>query len=112
MFVRTDRRAGPRLRLAFPVLVDGPHGLRRCLARDISARGLFVETSELHPEGTLLRVTFAVPDGSWEMTVRCEVRHVVRERGPAGILEGLGLTFRGVEVEADDLVTAARRAHA
>lgn len=110
--VKTERRAGPRLRLAFPVLVEGPFGLRRCLGRDLSPGGLFIETPDPYERGTLVRVTFSVPDGSWEMTTRCEVRHVARVRGPDGMIDGVGLAFLGVEVEADDLVTVARREHA
>lgn len=110
--MKTERRAGPRLRLAFPVLVEGPFGLRRCLGRDLSPGGLFIETPDPYERGTLVRVTFSVPDGSWEMTTRCEVRHAARVRGPDGMIDGVGLAFLGVEVEADDLVTVARRQHA
>ena len=66
VFVKTERRNGPRLRLAFSVLVDGPFGIRRCVGRDISPGGLFVETADPYAPGTVVRVTFAVPDGSWE----------------------------------------------
>jgi len=45
-------------------LIEGPYGIRRCIARDVSARGLFVETHDTYPVGSLLRVTFALPDGS------------------------------------------------
>lgn len=86
--------------------------MRRCLARDISSTGLFIESTDPYPLGTILRVIFSVPDGSWEMTSRCEVCRTARLRGPDGLIQGLGLVFRGVEIEADDLVTLARREHA
>ncbi len=111
-FVKTERRSGPRLRLAFSVLIDGPFGIRRCVGRDISPGGLFVETPDPYPQGVVVRVTFSVPDGSWEMTSRCEVRHAVRVKAPEGMVQGVGLAFLGVDLEADDLVTAARRVHA
>lgn len=107
-----ERRQGPRLRLAVPVLIDGPEGIKRCLARDLSPGGLFVEHPAALPPGTELRVTFTVPDGSTEMTCRCVVRHVHRVRTPTGTVHGLGLSFEGCELDAGDLITAARREHA
>jgi hypothetical protein len=103
--VTYERRAHGRLRLAFPVLVEGPLGIRRCIARDVSARGLFVETPDVYPPGCAVRVTFALPDGSWEMTARCVVRHVVRLDASDGSLHGAGLSFESIE---DDAVTAPR----
>lgn len=94
------------------VLVDGPEGLVRCLARDISPVGLYLESPVPYPTGTLLRITFAIPDGTWEMTSRCVLVRSTSRKTPAGTRHGLALDFVGVEVEADDLISAARRAHA
>jgi hypothetical protein len=98
-----------RRRLAFAVLVEGPSGYRRCLARDVSARGLFVETVEHYPIGSELRVTFALPDGSWEMTVRCVVRHVVRLDAGDGSLHGVGLSFEEMVDDVDGAHAPTRR---
>jgi hypothetical protein len=105
-----ERRAARRLRLAFPVLLDGPFGMRRCIARDVSGRGLFVETNDPYPPGSDVRVTFALPDGSWEMTARCLVRHVMRFDAADGTLRGVGLSFEEI---MDDVATAVvlPRAH-
>lgn len=112
-FVFFERRQAPRLRLAIPVLLDGPHGQRRCLARDLSPAGAFIETQDPYLDGTVLRVTFAAPGGSGaEMTCRCEVRRTVEVPFATGIVRGVGLIFRGFELDIDDLVTAARRVHA
>lgn len=94
---RGERRSSERLRLAFPVLIEGPYGLRRCVARDVSERGLFVETNEIFPLGTELRVTFSLPDGSWEMTARCTVKHVMKLSGLGGSLHGMGLALGAIE---------------
>jgi hypothetical protein len=112
MSSKSDRRGQARLRVAFPVLVEGPFGLRRCIARDISARGLFIETWDEHPIGTELRVTFSLPDGSWEMTARCVVRHVIDLRAGEGELRGIGVSFEEIEEDYSDHITAARRVHA
>lgn len=95
-----ERRRATRLRLAFPVLIEGPFGIRRCIARDVSGRGLFVETNDVYPPGAAVRVTFALPDGSWEMTARCLVRHVVRLDASDGALHGVGLSFDAIEDDA------------
>lgn len=101
------------MRLAIPVLLDGPHGQRRCLARDLSPGGTFVETQDPYLDGTVLRVTFADPSGAGpQMTCRCEVRRTEDVPVTKGVVRGVGLVFRGFELEADDLVTAARRVQA
>jgi hypothetical protein len=108
----SDRRGEPRLRVAFTVLVEGPFGLRRCVARDISSRGLLIETWDELPIGSDLRVTFSLPDGSWEMTARCVVRHVVELRAGDEPLRGVGVSFEEIEDDLSDHITAARRLHA
>ena len=107
-----ERRQAPRLRLSIPVLLDGPHGQRRCLARDLSPAGAFVQTDDPYAEGTVVRMTFSDPGGGAQMTCRCEVRSSLElSHGPSPV-KGVGLTFRGFELDVDDLVTAARRVHA
>jgi hypothetical protein len=103
-----ERRQAPRLRLSIPVLLDGPHGQRRCLARDLTPAGAFVQTDDPYLDGTVLRVTFSDPGGGAQMTCRCEVRRTLA----LGDVRGVGLTFRGFELDADDLVSAARRVSA
>lgn len=108
-----ERRQAPRLRLAIPVTVDGPHGQRRYLARDLSPAGAFIETPDPYLDGTVLRVTFAPPGGAGAaMTCRCEVRRTVEVPFARGLVRGVGLLFRGFELDVDDLVSAARRVHA
>lgn len=103
----SERRTSPRLRLAFPVLIDGPFGLRRCVGRDLSSQGLFVETADPYPTGVQVRVTFLGSEGGTEMTWHCAIRHVY----PSGRATpaGIGLHFLSPELDADDMITAARR---
>lgn len=86
--------------------------MRRCIARDVSGRGLFVETYEHFPLGTELRVTFSLPDGSWEMSVWCTVRRSVRLDAGDGVLHGIGLSFEDVADEPDVRSGTPRRADA
>lgn len=75
------------------MLIEGPFGIRRCIARDVSSRGLFVETADPYPPGCEVHVTFSLPDGTWEMSARCIVRHVARVDASSGMLLGVGLSF-------------------
>lgn len=109
---KLDRRGELRLRVAFAVLVEGPFGLRRCIARDISSRGLFIETWDELPLGSELRVTFSLPDGSWEMTARCVVRHIVDTRIGSEPLRGVGVSFEEIEEDLTDHISVGRRLHA
>lgn len=110
--MRNDRRRAARLRLAFPVLVEGPYGIRRCIARDVSEGGLFIETNEqLEPE-TDVRVIFSLPDGSWEMATRCVVRHVQRLAPDANAVFGVGLSIVDFDDDAQLAPGPVRRVHA
>ena len=93
VLVRLDRRSADRLRLAFPVLLEGPFGIRRCIARDVSKRGVFVETADPYRPGMDVSVTFTLPDGSWDMTIRCTVRRILKLEASDGALLGVGLSF-------------------
>lgn len=106
-----ERRSALRHRLAFPVLIEGPHGIRRCIAEDISSRGLFVETVDAYPVGTAVRVIFAMPDGSCEMNVQCTVRRVLQLEAGDGCLHGVGLSFESVEADLSWPLPLARRLH-
>lgn len=111
--IRTrERREQPRLRIAFSVLVDGPFGLRRCIARDITHRGLFIETWDELPIGTELRVIFSMPDGSWEMPARCIVRHILELGTGEEIQRGVGVSFEEIEDEPTDAIEELRQLHA
>lgn len=107
--MQAERRATARLRLAFPVLIEGPRGIRRCIARDVSGRGLFVETPDAYPPGTAVQVTFALPDGSWEMTARCVVRHLLRLDAGDGALHGVGLSFEAMDGDPDEAPAGGAR---
>jgi hypothetical protein len=105
-----DRRSHLRFDKVFAVYITSEEGMTRGIARNISARGLFVETREPIPLGGRVRVTFAGEDGT-EMTCVCEVRYQVamqygrrdaqqQEAGElAGLSRGVGLRVMGYEVQ-------------
>ncbi len=100
-----DRRAHLRFDKVFTVYLSTPEGMTRGIGRNISMRGLFVETREPMPLGGKLKVTFAGEDGT-EMTCLCEVRYQValaygRRDGREGNSRGVGLRIVAYETQDD-----------
>ena len=100
-----ERRAHLRFDKVFTVYLSTQEGMTRGIGRNISARGLFVETREPVPLGQQLKVTFAGEDGT-EMTCLCEVRYQValaygRQDGRAGNSRGVGLRIVAYETQDD-----------
>lgn len=107
-----DRRSHLRLDKVFTVYLSTDEGLTRGIGRNISARGLFIETRDASlPLGGRVKVTFAGEDGT-EMTCLCEVRYQValsfgkreaggaREGGP-GHSRGVGLRIVAYETHEE-----------
>ena len=79
--------------------------MTRGIGRNISARGLFVETREPLPLGGRLKITFSGEDGT-EMTCLCEVRYQValsygKKDGQEGFSRGMGLRIVAYETKED-----------
>ncbi|HEX8705979.1 MAG TPA: PilZ domain-containing protein [Myxococcaceae bacterium] len=100
-----DRRAHLRFDKVFTVYLSTQEGMTRGIGRNISMKGLFVETREPVPLGGRLKVTFAGEDGT-EMTCLCEVRYQValaygRRDGREGNSRGVGLRIVAYETQDD-----------
>src|SRR6476659_988993 len=96
-----DRRQHLRFDKCFTVYITTPEGMTRGIGRNISARGLYVETREPMPLGGRLKVTYCGEDGT-EMTCLCEVRYAVaitygRLDGREGFSRGIGLRIVAYE---------------
>ncbi|MFZ5469383.1 MAG: PilZ domain-containing protein [Myxococcota bacterium] len=101
----SDRRQHLRFDKVFTVYLTSQEGMTRGIGRNISARGLFVETREPMPLGGRLKVTFAGEDGT-EMTCLCEVRYQVAlsyggRDGQEGYSRGMGLRIVAYETKED-----------
>ena len=101
----SERRQNLRFDKVFTVYITTSDGMTRGVGRNISARGLFVETREPLPLGGRLRVTFSGEDGT-EMTCLCEVRYQValsygKKDGAAGSSRGMGLRIVAYETKED-----------
>ena len=62
MTLNVERRHWSRLDQLFPVLVESnAFGFKNCVARNVSKGGMFLETREPLPLGSMIRVYFALP---------------------------------------------------
>jgi hypothetical protein len=100
-----ERRAHLRFDKVFTVYLSTQEGMTRGIGRNISMKGLFVETREPVPLGGRVKVTFAGEDGT-EMTCLCEVRYQValaygRRDGREGNSRGVGLRIVAYETQDD-----------
>jgi hypothetical protein len=100
-----ERRAHLRFDKVFTVYLSTQEGMTRGIGRNISMKGLFVETREPVPLGGRVKVTFAGEDGT-EMTCLCEVRYQValaygRRDGKEGNSRGVGLRIVAYETQDD-----------
>lgn len=87
-----------RLDKAFPVFLEGDHGVASGVGRNITDTGMFVETREPFALGTRVRVTFTSPAGGSEMTLEGEVRYqcyinFARTDSTRAGMRGIGLKF-------------------
>lgn len=86
-----------KLDVAVPVLVRGPDGLQRGMARNISEGGMLIEMSELPAIGSRLEITFSGISGSVAVTLFGDVRHQLAwqhaVQGKMQTMRGVGLRF-------------------
>ncbi|AKU91604.1 PilZ domain-containing protein [Vulgatibacter incomptus] len=103
-----DRRGASRFDKAFPVYLTSFSGISRGVARNISAGGMFIETSQLQPLGGRLSICFADPLSGVELSLVGEVRYqcVLEYGGREGATALRGVGVRFIEVEADDPIHA------
>ena len=72
----TDKRAHLRFDKVFPVRVESIlFGELHCIARNVSAGGIFLETTDPLPLGARLRVCFLTTDEASEIAAEGEVKN-------------------------------------
>jgi hypothetical protein len=86
-----------RFDLAFPVLIESIFGISRCVARNISEGGIFLEMQQPLPLGSTVSVTFEQPGGGTTLVAQGEVKHALclAYGSPEGTkqLRGVGVRF-------------------
>lgn len=106
-----ERRAQSRRVLTFKIRVDGPKGRLNVTARDLSAAGVFVETTTSYPRGQMLECRLELPEGDRprRLELTAEVRHQTNDyhtedgRGP---YRGIGLRFVRMDAEVQAALTS------
>ena len=114
-----DRRSSKRIALtldvAVPVLIRGPDGVQRGLARNVSEGGMLIEMEELPALGHRLEITFAGITGSCSVTLFGEVRHHVgwqhSSQGTTMMMRGIGVRFIDGTVQTERPPAAGELLH-
>lgn len=85
-----EKRRSPRLKKRFTVRFGTPEPTRVAFTEDIHDGGLFIKTCNIYPPGSLILVSFTLPDGTevlcearvmWAKKVPPQVIHLVRKSG-------------------------------
>ena len=100
-----EQRAHLRLDKMFMVRVDSMlFGEIFCVARNVSAGGIFLELPDPLPLGASVRVCFPVPDGSGEVVATGEVKNHYfinfTQGGMSRAMAGMAVRFTSFENES------------
>lgn len=102
-----DRRRAYRFDKVFQVEVSSPiFGSYMCVARNISAGGIFLETFDPLPLGSEVRIHFEIPDSQGEVVAVGEVKNHYylnyQQDGSPRSLMGMGVRFLGFEEDGEE----------
>ena len=101
-----DRRRSYRFDKVFQVEVSSSiFGSYVCVARNISAGGMFLETFDPLPLGSEVRIHFEIPDSQGEVVAIGEVKNHYylnyQQDGAPRSLMGMGIRFMGFEEDGE-----------
>src|SRR5450432_2684490 len=104
-----DQRAHLRFDKMFAVRVESLlFGEIYCVARNISAGGIFLELHDPLPLGATVRVCFPVPDGSGEVVATGEVKNHYfinfTQAGSSRAVAGMAVRFTSFENEGHHIL--------
>ena len=104
-----EQRAHLRFDKMFMVRVDSLlFGETFCIARNISAGGIFLELPDPLPLGAAVRVCFPVPDGSGEVVATGEVKNHYfinyTQGGMTRAMAGMAVRFTSFENESHHIL--------
>jgi hypothetical protein len=102
---RNDQRAHLRFDKMFTVRVESPlFGETYCVARNVSAGGIFLEIRDPLPLGASVRVCFLAPDNSGEVVATGEVKNHYfinfTQAGATRAVAGMAVRFTSFENES------------
>jgi PilZ domain len=104
-----EKREHLRFDKVFPVRVESIlFGEIGCIARNVSAGGIFLETRDPLPLGSRVRVCFLTPDESAEIVALGEVKNHYflnfNQAGVAKAVSGMAVRFLGFEAEGQHVL--------
>ena len=104
-----DQREHLRFDKVFPVRVESIlFGDLGCIARNVSAGGIFLETPEPLPLGARVRVCFLNPEENAEIVALGEVKNHYfvnyADKGETRSVTGMAVRFTGFENESDSIL--------
>lgn len=102
----TNRRTQPRVPLSVAIHFDSDDNFYSGLTVDLSQSGIFVATVHLQPIGSVIDLTFSLPNGQTIQALG-EVRWI-REYNPRTprLMPGMGIAFKNMEPQAASYVLA------
>jgi hypothetical protein len=105
-----EQRAHLRFDTMVMVRIESPlFGEAWCIARNVSAGGIFLELRDPLPLGASLRVCFPVPDGSGEVVATGEVKNHYfinyTHDGNTRAVAGMAVRFTSFENESHHVLT-------
>jgi hypothetical protein len=105
----SEQRQHLRFDKVFVVRIDSLlFGESVCVARNISAGGIFVEVADPLPLGATVRVCFPVPDGSGEVVATGEVKNHYfmnfTQNGISRSIAGMAVRFTSFENESHHIL--------
>ena len=101
----SDQRAHLRFDKMFTVRIESPlFGESYCVARNVSAGGIFLEIRDPLPLGASVRVCFLAPDNSGEVVATGEVKNHYfinfTQAGTTRAVSGMAVRFTSFENES------------
>jgi hypothetical protein len=104
-----DQREHLRFDKVFPVRVESIlFGDLGCIARNVSAGGIFLETPEPLPLGARVRVCFLNPEENAEIVALGEVKNHYfvnyADKGETRSVTGMAVRFTGFENQSDSIL--------
>ena len=105
-----DKRQHLRFDKMFSVRVESMlFGDSYCVARNVSAGGIFLEVRDPLPLGATVRVCFPVPDGSGDVVATGEVKNHYfinfNQGGVSKAVSGMAVRFTSFENESHHVLT-------
>ena len=109
-----EKRASLRLDAMFPVIVSSEtFGSFRCVARNISQGGMFIESIEPLPLGCQVRIHFVMDRNQGEIVADGEIKNhyylSYNEGGAMRTVVGMGVRFLGFDEGEEALESGLTR---